>query len=337
MNEDYIKDFMKKVGSGSTSAKNSTDTRYQYPYVELEEVISNPSEYIIPQCLPACKSLWSKNIETFMVSNNDDNDLYVLLSNVSPENMAIFREMQKRDPRFVFDGYRRTIGIAVKGTDESSMQELEALTEVFRIQDTLRFKKAEDFLEEYKHTGGKMVIEDDGTIRRDKNPDLENATLQEALEKTGKSGLYVLEEGRIYESPMYLQWHRKYQQSLQDDLTDDISSIATHRENMDGRISHLRDVYLASEREYVAELLRDPSMRKLISEVNQQPSDLLFETAQKLVDDIEAGSVPEEKMAFAEKKLTVLLASIQDRVLTKDLVLTPDFSEKLEVLNGRSR
>jgi len=33
------------------------DGRYQYPYVELEQVMVNPEEYIIPQCLPACRSL----------------------------------------------------------------------------------------------------------------------------------------------------------------------------------------------------------------------------------------------------------------------------------------
>lgn len=58
-------------------------TKYNYSYVELEEVISNPEEYIIPQCLPTCKALWEKNIETFMVSNNDDKYLYVLLTNIS--------------------------------------------------------------------------------------------------------------------------------------------------------------------------------------------------------------------------------------------------------------
>lgn len=85
--------------------------------------MANPEEYIIPQCLPACKLLWDKNIEIFMVSN-DDEDLYVLLTHVSNENMAIFNQMKQQDPRFIFDGYRNTIGIAVKGNNESSMHEL---------------------------------------------------------------------------------------------------------------------------------------------------------------------------------------------------------------------
>lgn len=49
---------------------NKYITKYNYPYVELEEVIFNPEEYI-------CKVLWEKNIETFVVSNNEDKHLYV--------------------------------------------------------------------------------------------------------------------------------------------------------------------------------------------------------------------------------------------------------------------
>ena len=43
MNEDLIKNFMSKV-----SETPKKDGRYQYPYVELEDVMANPEEYIIP-------------------------------------------------------------------------------------------------------------------------------------------------------------------------------------------------------------------------------------------------------------------------------------------------
>ena len=55
---------------------NKDITKYNYSYVELEEVIFNPEEYI-------CKVLWEKNIETFVVSNNEDKHLYVFLPNIS--------------------------------------------------------------------------------------------------------------------------------------------------------------------------------------------------------------------------------------------------------------
>lgn len=318
MNEDLIKNFMSKV-----SETPKKDGRYQYPYVELEDVMANPEEYIIPQCLPACRALWDKNIETFMVSNNDDEDLYVLLTNVSDENMAIFNQMKQQDPRFVFDGYRNTIGIAVKGNNDSSMHELQGLTEVFRIQDTLRFQTAEDFLESYKHTGGEMTIADDGTIHRNINPALANITLQEALEKSGKSGLYIAEEGRVYESIMYLNWHKKYEQSLNDNMKETISDITPYKGNVDGNIAHLRDTYLSAERDYVSELLKSEGMRDLISEINAETPDRLFAMAQSIVDKVEMGLIPDEQMEKTEQQLTVLLAAIQDKVLLKDLVLVP--------------
>ena len=318
MNEDLIKNFMSKV-----SETPKKDGRYQYPYVELEDVMANPEEYIIPQCLPAWRALWDKNIETFMVSNNDDEDLYVLLTNVSDENMAIFNQMKQQDPRFVFDGYRNTIGIAVKGNNDSSMHELQGLTEVFRIQDTLRFQTAEDFLESYKHTGGEMTIADDGTIHRNINPALANITLQEALEKSGKSGLYIAEEGRVYESIMYLNWHKKYEQSLNDNMKETISDITPYKGNVDGNIAHLRDTYLSAERDYVSELLKSEGMRDLISEINAETPDRLFAMAQSIVDKVEMGLISDEQMEKTEQQLTVLLAAIQDKVLLKDLVLVP--------------
>lgn len=318
MNEDLIKKFMDRV-----SETPKQDGRYQYSYVELEEVISNPEEYIIPQCLPACRALWNKNIETFMVSNNDDEDLYVLLTHISDENMAIFNQMKQQNPRFIFDSYRNTIGISVKGNNEGSMHELQGLTEVFKMQDTLRFQTAEDFLESYKHTGGEMTIADDGTIHRNINPSLANITLQEALEKSGKSGLYVAEEGKVYESPMYLNWHRKYEQSLNNSMQEAIFDITPYKGNVDGNISHLRDTYLNAEREYVAELLKSESMRDLISEINAETPDKLFAIAQGIFEKVEMGLIPDDQMEKTEQQLIVLLAAIQDKVLLKDLVLVP--------------
>ena len=164
-----------------------------------------------------------------MVSNNDDEDLYVLLANVSAENISVLRELAQSDPRYFFDDFRNTLGIRVKGMTEDSMKELTALTEVFKIQDTVRFHSDKDFLESYKITGGELEIGEDGTIYRKPNPTLANATIQEALEKTGKSHLYVAEEGKIYESPMYLKWHQRYKQSLQDVVMTDISDIPSHK------------------------------------------------------------------------------------------------------------
>ena len=132
--QDLIAQFKQRIGGQKTNV--NTNTKYQYPYVELETVMANPSEYIIPACLPACRELWDKNIETFMVSNFEDNHLYVLLTNVSNENKAIFSQLQKQDPRFIFDGYRTAIGIAVNGTDESDSLDLLCTNTLDCIVDT---------------------------------------------------------------------------------------------------------------------------------------------------------------------------------------------------------
>ena len=63
-------------------------------------------------------------------------------------------------------------------------------------------------------------------------------------------------------------------------------------------------------------------MRDLITEINQNSPEVLFDMAQSIVDKVEMGQIPEEEMERAEQQLTVLLAAIQDKVLIKDLVLT---------------
>lgn len=320
MNDDYINDFIKNFG---VSSKEKVDTRYQYSYVELEEVMKNPEEYIIPQCLPACRLLWDKNIETFMVSNNEDDDLYVLLSNVSSENMAIFRQLSSIDSRFITDHYRNTIGIAVKGRDDVAMQELEALTGVFELQDTLRYQTVDDFLESYKYTGGELFIDEAGDIHRKKNPALQDITLQEALKRSGKESLYVPEEGRVYESATYLNWHKRYERALETGVRETISDITPYKDNFNGDISHLRDTFLDAEREYVFELLKNEDLKDAITFINSKDSYVLFEVAQELVDKVEMGLVPENEMEKVERELVVILAAIQDRVLSKNLVLTP--------------
>ena len=170
-------------------------------------------------------------------------------------------------------------------------------------------------------TGGKVEIDEYGHIVRLPNPELENATLQEALEKTGKSGLYVAGEGRIYESAIYLEWHNRYQRALQEQLREKISPLGSNRDNVNPDASHLRDTYL---QEYIAQLLQHEGMRQLVEEINQMPSETLFVAAQKLVDDVEMGLIPEEQMERTEQQLTIMLTAIKDKVLLKELVKTPD-------------
>ncbi len=99
--------------------------KYQYTYVDMEEVINNPNEYIIPELLAACKKLWTMNIFTFMCSNrNDGGHSYILLEKLSDENQAIFDKLRKQHPEnFIFNQYRKCFGIDFK-TENMSEQEI---------------------------------------------------------------------------------------------------------------------------------------------------------------------------------------------------------------------
>lgn len=206
MSETQLPEIQKQV--------EPTNTQYQYSYVDMEEVISNPNEYIIPECLPACASLWDKNIETFMVSNNEDDHLYVLMGNLSDDNVEIIEHLIESDSRYFFDGYRKTLGFKVRGKSDLDIKELKDLTNPLNLQDTVRFQSEEDFLHGYKKTGGKSYIDlETGEIGKRENPELVNARLEDALNSTNKNSLYVSEEHRIYQSSMYLAWHQRYQQT----------------------------------------------------------------------------------------------------------------------------
>ena len=86
--QDFQNSFKQKERPESTP-------QYEYQEVDVEEVIKNPEEYIIPECLEACKTLWSKNIETAMCANyHDSTDLFIGLvdDGLSDENKKIFIE-----------------------------------------------------------------------------------------------------------------------------------------------------------------------------------------------------------------------------------------------------
>ena len=99
------------------------------------------------------------------------------------------------------------------------------------------------------------------------------------------------------------------------------------KDNVIGNASNLRDTFLLAERDYVRELLQIDDIRKLIYECSAQSSELLFRTAENIVNRVEDGQVPDELMERTEQQLTVLLAAIQDKVLKKELIRLPDMEE----------
>ena len=195
---------------------------YQYEHIDLPEVVKNPERFIIPGCLEACYELWNKNIETFMCSNLQDDFFYVLLGGLSSDNMEKIHDLMEVDSRYFYSGYRGCYGIQVPGTSVRDKQMLTQLTNVFEMQDVMpcHYYSEEQFLAEYKTTGGGYTIEPDTLdIVPKENPELSNVSFAQALEATGKENLYVPEEHRVYRDSLFLSWHQRYVDSSQKGAT----------------------------------------------------------------------------------------------------------------------
>ena len=93
--------------------------------------------------------------------------------------------------------------------------------------------------------------------------------------------------------------------------------------NVDGNIAHLRDTFLLAEKDYIKELIKIPEVIDLIAEIGDYSSDDLFETAQAIIESVEAGEFSDDEMEKIELQLTVILAAIRDKVLIKELTLMP--------------
>lgn len=110
------------------------DTKYQYSEVGIEFVMANPEEYIIPGNLEACKLLWSKNIFTRMCNNYDNEDSWITLGELSDENDAIFKSLEKTNPCVGHTWGGRGFTIPVKpGNDAFSS--FSKIISLFKTQD----------------------------------------------------------------------------------------------------------------------------------------------------------------------------------------------------------
>ena len=218
--QDFIGNFVKKKEVESTP-------HYMYSATDVEDVIQNAEEYIIPECLEACKKLWSKNIETSMCANySGSSNLFIVLPGIdslSDENQEIFKDNSEEG--FILGEIHDNPEIVVAGRTQESVAALINLVDKLKIQDVRRrrYQTAGEFLEEYKYgdmpaeysysdvdeRGDMSVV----SVVRQYDPRRIDATLQDALEQTGKASLYVPSEGRIYESQMFLDWHNRYLES----------------------------------------------------------------------------------------------------------------------------
>ena len=109
------------------------DTKYQYSYVPMEIVESNIEEYVIPELQEACKSLWARNIFTFMCSNrNDGGAAYIILEALSDENKVIWNKLHEKYPEnYKFNVFRHSNNVRID--DVTNMSEEEISTKFMKL------------------------------------------------------------------------------------------------------------------------------------------------------------------------------------------------------------
>jgi hypothetical protein len=215
--------------------------KYQYTAVKMEYVERNPKEYVIPECLDACRILWENNIFTFMCSNNEDqNTTWIALDSLSEENTKNLEQLKKLG---VVSIYRGAPTLVIKEEGESARKKLTELVKNFSMQDIpYGYQKIEDFLitkgcyKEIQNSIDEVLMpsKDDyedgveGTKKYFKDYDkyMEyvsapktikiydeakmSKTVHEYLDEDNIAHLYIENEGRLYDSEYYFGKHKNF-------------------------------------------------------------------------------------------------------------------------------
>ena len=249
-------------------------------YVSLECVFKNPSKYVIKECVDVCDLLFSKNIEVYKTSTYDDKYLYVLVNNLSKENEKKINKLMKNDFKYFYDKKHDKYGIRVDEMSLGCSFELLVAANVFEMQDTLRYKNIS------------------------KN-DLENKN----------SKLYIDREKRLYENELFLNWHLRYNDYKKNIINNYIELLKIN--NNDNDISYIRDLFLKSEFDYLADILKDSKNIDFIRNLNKFSSEALIESAVKLMYDIDLGLYNYSKLESVEKEIILYLSAIKDKSFVK--------------------
>lgn len=188
--------------------------QYQYFPTPVKFVRENPKEYIIPDCLAACKILWDKGIVTTQCSNYEDaNCRWILI-----DSRCLSVENRKR----LYDGINsRTYGFGIVEDNHNPVLRVECigkqaqidlckLAESLSLQDIMEFKTVEEYLDLYKRTDGEWIVLPTGDIQPQYNSSLVNASLADALTANDDWKLYIERERRIYNNKDALNHHLDY-------------------------------------------------------------------------------------------------------------------------------
>lgn len=119
-----------------------------------EMVEKNPTQFIIQECIPACKELWSKNIYTFMVSDHLNEGICwieIIADSLSDENKEIYMNLSD-DEAVKFSYHAGAVNFGVNAVGKVGQQKLLELAEMFKMQDVPKgqaYISPQDFLMNY--------------------------------------------------------------------------------------------------------------------------------------------------------------------------------------------
>ena len=193
--------------------------QYQYSLVDVQYVKQNPEEFIIPDCLDACRILWEKGIDTTQCSNFEDKNcrwIEIDVACLSKENYNyLYNMINSKVEGFSLGGMTHYPRIYVNKTGMEANLRLCELANSLLLQDTKQFITVEEYLDSYKRRNGEYTTLPTGVVQRQYNPMLINATLADALEANNDWNLYIESEGRIYNNEDALNHHLDYLEKLQ--------------------------------------------------------------------------------------------------------------------------
>lgn len=216
-----------------------------------EVVEKNPRKYIIEECIPACKELWSKNIYTFMVSDHlNDGECWIELDAdaLSDDNKSIYLGLDSNEVK-KFSYHRGAINFGVRCVGKKAQEKLLEIAQKFEMQDVqekLGYISIEKFLMDYcecyeeyenpeyiemkpswemenlsfdelanymmKYDEWQSSIQSMKTLKR-----FCKKKLSKSLEELVKEHGMILEGERVYLSKFHYDKHKKYVESIFED------------------------------------------------------------------------------------------------------------------------
>lgn len=199
---------------------------FNYPGLSIHNIINNPDEYIIPECIEACKKLWNMNIFTVSCSNRsekkDENGIikkYIMVRHLSSKNQQIFEQLALSKPinyRILTRQNIKYYIIVIISKDIVEDRDIEAikllnLTKPFKMQDCLEgYIPVKDYY--IKNIRNYPYSTENYPISVSESEIV--ASVKKYLTAFGILYLLDLDRNVVYENQFYKDAHQKYLKEL---------------------------------------------------------------------------------------------------------------------------